>query len=47
MKAGLKDLLRTSDLSKSDIEMLLDSAAKFAKKPLSAKKHLAKKTVAI
>ena len=47
MKAGLKNLLRTSDLSKSDIEILLGTAAKFAEKPLSAKKHLAKKTVAI
>lgn len=43
----MKDLLRTSDLSRSDIELLLKSAAKFAEKPLSAKKHLAKKTVAI
>jgi ornithine carbamoyltransferase len=47
MKAGIKDLLRTSDLSKSDIEILLGTAAKFAEKPLAAKKHLAKKTVAI
>lgn len=47
MKAGLKNLLRTSDLSKSDIEILLGTAAKFAEKPLSAKKHLANKTVAI
>lgn len=43
----MKDLLRTSDLSRADIELLLKSAAKFAEKPLSAKKHLAKKTVAI
>lgn len=47
MSAPLKDLLRTSDLSKADIELLLDTAAKFAKKPLSAKKALAKRTVAI
>ena len=47
MSRPLKDLLRTSDLSKADIEMLLNSASKFAKKPLSAKKALAKKTVAI
>jgi ornithine carbamoyltransferase len=43
----LKDLLRTSDLSKSDIQLLLDTAGKFAKKPLKAKKTLAKRTVAI
>ncbi len=43
----MKDLLRTSDLSRADIELLLKSAAKFAEKPLSANKHLAKKTVAI
>jgi ornithine carbamoyltransferase len=43
----LKDLLRTSDLSKSDIQLLLDTAGKFAKKPLQAKKTLAKRTVAI
>jgi ornithine carbamoyltransferase len=43
----MKNLLRTSDLSRSDIEVLLKTAAKFAQKPLSAKKHLSKKTVAI
>ena len=47
MSQPLKDLLRTSDLSKADIELLLNTASKFAKKPLSAKKALAKKTVAI
>ena len=47
MSAHLKDLLRTSDLSKADIELLLDTAAKFAKKPLSAKKALAKRSVGI
>jgi len=47
MSAPLKDLLRTSDLSKADIELLLDTAAKFVKKPLSAKKALAKRSVAI
>ena len=47
MSAPLKDLLHTSDLSKADIELLLDTAARFAKKPLSAKKALAKRTVAI
>ncbi len=47
MSTPLKDLLRTSDLSKSDIQMLLETAGKFAKKPLQAKKTLAKRTVAI
>ena len=47
MSTPLKDLLRTSDLSKSDIQLLLDTAGKFAKKPLKAKKTLAKRTVAI
>jgi ornithine carbamoyltransferase len=43
----LKDLLRTADLSKADIELLLDTAAKFASKPLRSKRALSKKTVAI
>ena len=47
MSTSLKDLLRTSDLSKSDIQLLLETASKFAKKPLQAKKTLAKRTVAI
>ena len=47
MSQPLKDLLRTSDLSASDIEVLLGTASKFADKPLSAKKSLARKTVAI
>ena len=47
MSTPLKDLLRTSDLSKSDIQLLLDTAGKFAKKPLQAKKTLAKRTVTI
>ena len=47
MSAPLKDLLRTSDLSKADIEVLLETASKFAKNPLRAKKALAKRTVAI
>jgi ornithine carbamoyltransferase len=47
MGAPLKDLLRTSDLSKADIELLLETAGKFAKNPLRAKKALAKRTVAI
>jgi len=47
MSAPLKDLLRTSDLSKADIDLLLETASKFAKNPLRAKKALAKRTVAI
>ena len=47
MSAPLKDLLRTSDLSKPDVELLLETASKFAKNPLRAKKALAKRTVAI
>jgi ornithine carbamoyltransferase len=47
MSAPIKDLLRTSDLSKADIELLLVTASKFAKNPLRAKKALAKRTVAI
>jgi ornithine carbamoyltransferase len=47
MSRPLKDLLRTSDLSKTDIEKLLITARKFAEKPLRAKKTLANQTVAI
>ena len=47
MSQPLKDLLRTSDLSKSDIELVLKTASEFAKKPLKAKKALSRKTVAI
>jgi len=47
MSRPLKDLLRTSDLSKADIEKLLTTARKFAEKPPRAKKTLAKQTVAI
>ena len=47
MSAPLKDLLHTSDLSKTDIELLLATASKFAKNPLRSKKALAKHTVAI
>ena len=43
----MKDLLRTEDLSRNDVELLLDSAAKFAVEPLSAANHLQNKTVAI
>lgn len=47
MSTKLKDLLRTSDLSKSDVELILETAGKFASNPLRSKKTLAKKTVAI
>lgn len=43
----MKDLLRTEDLSRADVELILDTAAKFAQKPLSAKKALKNRTVAI
>ena len=43
----MKDLLRTEHLSRSDVELILETAAKFAKKPLSASKTLKHKTVAV
>ena len=43
----MKDLLRTSDLSRDDVELLLETAAKFAVTPLSASEHLRNKSVAI
>jgi ornithine carbamoyltransferase len=43
----VKDLLRTENLSRADVELILDTAAKFAQKPLSAKKALKNRTVAI
>jgi len=43
----MKDLLRTADLSKDDVELLLDTAADFATKPLLANTALANRTVAI
>ena len=43
----MKDLLRTEHLSRGDVELILATAAKFAKKPLSASKTLKNKTVAI
>jgi ornithine carbamoyltransferase len=43
----VKDLLRTADLSRADVELILDTAAKFAKDPLAAKKALKNRTVAI
>jgi ornithine carbamoyltransferase len=43
----MKDLLRTADLSREDVELLLATAADFAKDPLKAKTALAHRTVAI
>jgi ornithine carbamoyltransferase len=43
----MKDLLRTADLSRSDVDLLLDTAADFAKNPLRSKDALAHKSVAI
>jgi len=43
----MKDLLRTSDLSRADVDLLLDTAADFAKNPLRATDVLANRTVAI
>ena len=43
----MKDLLRTSDLSRDDVELLLETSAKFAVTPLSASDQLRNKSVAI
>ena len=43
----MKDLLRTQDLSREDVELLLDTAAAFAENPLRSKTALANKSVAI
>ena len=43
----MKDLLRTQDLSRDDVELLLETAAAFAKDPLRSKNALANKSVAI
>ena len=43
----MKDLLRTADLSRADVELLLDTTADFAVKPLLANTALANRTVAI
>jgi ornithine carbamoyltransferase len=40
-------LLRTADLSRADVDLLLDTAAEFAKNPLRSKDALAHKSVAI
>ena len=43
----MKDLLRTADLSRADVEMLLNTAADFAANPLRSNTALANKSVAI
>ena len=43
----MKDLLRTQDLSRDDVEMLLTTAADFAANPLRSRDALAHKSVAI
>jgi ornithine carbamoyltransferase len=43
----MKDLLRTADLSRADVDLLLDTATDFAKNPLRSKDALAHKSVAI
>ena len=43
----MKDLLRTADLSRADVELLLATAADFAKDPLKASTALSNRTVAI
>ena len=43
----MKDLLRTEHLSRADVELLLDTAAEFASKPLRSSTALSNKTVAI
>lgn len=43
----LKDLLRTEDLSRADVELILTTASDFASDPLKSSVALANKTVAI
>ncbi len=43
----MKDLLRTADLSRADVDLLLDTAADFAKSPFGSTQTLANRTVAI
>ena len=43
----MKDLLRTQDLSRDDVELLLETAAAFAEDPLRSNSALANKSVAI
>lgn len=43
----MKDLLRTADLSRADVDLLLDTAAEFARNPLQSTDVLANRTVGI
>jgi ornithine carbamoyltransferase len=43
----MKDLLRTQDLSRDDVDLLLDTAAQFAENPLRSRTALSNKSVAI
>jgi ornithine carbamoyltransferase len=43
----MKDLLRTADLSREDVELLLETSTNFAKNPFLANTALANRTVAI
>jgi ornithine carbamoyltransferase len=43
----MKDLLKTEHLSRADVELLLDTAARFAKDPTAASDTLAHKSVAV
>ena len=43
----MKDLLRTEHLTRNDVELILDTAARFSENPLSSTSALANKTVAI
>ncbi len=43
----MKDLLRTADLSRADVDLLLNTAAEFSKNPLRSQDCLTNKTVAI
>ncbi len=43
----MKDLLRTADLSRADVDLLLNTAAEFAKNPLRSQDCLKNKSVAI
>jgi ornithine carbamoyltransferase len=43
----MKDLLRTQDLSRADVDLLLDTASAFAENPLRSSTALANKSVAI
>ena len=43
----MKDLLRTADLSRADVELILSTASDFAKDPLKDHTALHNRTVAI